>query len=232
MTPRLLVSVRSADEAVVALAGGAGWIDVKEPERGPMGPADPAIWRAVRAVVPMNVPMSVALGEAADWIDDRSPIPWPTPDDYAGIGHRKLGLAGMSGSPDWRSALEELVDMLGEGPRWVVAAYADSAAAHSPPLAEAIDWAVACDAIAGLLIDTWDKAKAIGLGCIEPGRFAPLRRAGKLIAVAGGLDGPAIAALRPLHPDLFAVRGAACEGGRLGPVDSARVAALARAVAG
>ena len=38
--PRLLVSVRNADEAIAALAGGAHVIDVKEPERGSLGAAD------------------------------------------------------------------------------------------------------------------------------------------------------------------------------------------------
>ena len=35
---RLLVSVRSAEEAEIALAGGADVIDVKEPRRGALGP--------------------------------------------------------------------------------------------------------------------------------------------------------------------------------------------------
>ena len=38
--PGLLVSVRSADEAIAALAGGADVIDVKEPNRGALGAAD------------------------------------------------------------------------------------------------------------------------------------------------------------------------------------------------
>ncbi|MFM7835691.1 MAG: (5-formylfuran-3-yl)methyl phosphate synthase, partial [Planctomycetaceae bacterium] len=37
MTVRLLVSVRSADEAVVAATGGADIIDIKEPRHGSLG---------------------------------------------------------------------------------------------------------------------------------------------------------------------------------------------------
>ena len=40
---RLLVSVRSAAEAEIALHGGADLIDVKEPTRGSLGRADGAI---------------------------------------------------------------------------------------------------------------------------------------------------------------------------------------------
>ena len=44
---RLLVSVRSAAEAEAALLGGADVIDVKEPDRGPLGRADDAVIAAV-----------------------------------------------------------------------------------------------------------------------------------------------------------------------------------------
>ncbi len=40
---RLLVSVRSAAEAEIALSAGADLIDVKEPSRGSLGAADPAV---------------------------------------------------------------------------------------------------------------------------------------------------------------------------------------------
>ena len=63
----LLVSVRSADEARTALAGGATVIDVKEPERGPLGRADPATWRAAnpveRADLRPEVPVLLMHGE-------------------------------------------------------------------------------------------------------------------------------------------------------------------------
>ena len=43
----LLVSVRSAEEARAALAGGATVIDIKEPDRGPLGRAEPEVWQQV-----------------------------------------------------------------------------------------------------------------------------------------------------------------------------------------
>ena len=48
-TPKtgLLVSVRSADEADAALAGGADLIDCKEPARGPLGVAEPEVVAAI-----------------------------------------------------------------------------------------------------------------------------------------------------------------------------------------
>jgi uncharacterized protein (UPF0264 family) len=50
------------------------------------------------------------------------------------------------------------------------------------------------------------------------------------VALAGSLDVAGIRRLRPLDPDIFAVRGAACRGGdRNGPVDPERVARLVEA---
>src|SRR5262245_33040885 len=93
----LLVSVRSADEARAALAGGAAVIDVKEPDRGPLGRADARVWRDVRRVVPPTISVSVALGELPDWADQSS----PAPSSFDGIAYRKLGLAGSG--LDWAS---------------------------------------------------------------------------------------------------------------------------------
>src|SRR4051795_6593943 len=90
----LLVSVRSVDEARAALAGGAAVIDVKEPDRGPLGCADFEVCRAVRRVVPPEVPVSVALGELREWMGTGRTAPPPSPDPFAGIAYRKLGLAG------------------------------------------------------------------------------------------------------------------------------------------
>ena len=48
---KLLVSVRCAEEATAALAGGADIIDVKEPRRGSLGRADDRVIREVMEVV-------------------------------------------------------------------------------------------------------------------------------------------------------------------------------------
>src|SRR5947209_7857771 len=90
---RLLVSVRSAEEARAALEGGAAVIDVKEPDRGPLGRADPSIWAEVRAAVPMATPVSVALGELYEWVGDDAPGDLSPLDASAGFTYRKLGLA-------------------------------------------------------------------------------------------------------------------------------------------
>ncbi len=53
---RLLVSVRSAAEAEIALVGGAALIDVKEPARGALGMADFQVIRDVITAVAGRAP--------------------------------------------------------------------------------------------------------------------------------------------------------------------------------
>lgn len=220
----LLVSVRSAEEARAAVQGGAAVIDVKEPRRGPLGRASAEIIRGVRQAVPSHVPVSVALGELRDWESD------PTP--FEGVAYQKLGLAGAG--PGWERAWEDLRRSESPGPRWVAVAYADWEIACSPDPDLVLAAALAAPDVIGILVDTWDKSRPSPLD-ISPGWIewvARARAGGRFVALAGGLDRTAIARLAPLRPDLFAVRGAACQAGdRLGRVDPRRVAELVREVA-
>jgi (5-formylfuran-3-yl)methyl phosphate synthase len=221
----LLVSVRSAEEALAALAGGAAVIDVKEPARGPLGRADGEIWRAVRRAVPPQVTVSVALGELREW---RGADP-PDPRDFEGIVYRKLGLAGSG--PDWLEEWAHLRQSWGEGPAWVAVAYADWEIAAAPAPDRVIEAALAAGCC-GLLIDTWDKSQPGRVDLSWGDRLRLASDAGLFIALAGGLDEEAMARLAPLDPDLFAVRGAACRrGDRLGWIDPHRVSRLAYAAA-
>ena len=81
--PRLLVSVRNADEALMAVRGGADIVDVKEPSLGSLGRASlanlQAIARtlqdpAVRVSGSQNepIPLSIALGEVQEWSESSS----------------------------------------------------------------------------------------------------------------------------------------------------------------
>lgn len=221
----LLVSVRSAEEARAALAGGATVIDVKEPSRGPLGRADVATWRAVREALPGGVALSVALGELAEATTEDQ----VGGKDFEGLCYRKLGLAGAG--PHWGERWSTLRRAWGPGPAWIAVAYADWRKAAAPPPEVVLD--AARDAsCAGVLVDTWDKGQPSPLD----GSWVPwvdrARRLGLQVALAGGLDELAIRRVAFLRPDLIAVRGAACErGNRLGPIDPGRVAHLAALVA-
>jgi uncharacterized protein (UPF0264 family) len=216
----LLVSVRSAAEAISAFNGGASVIDVKEPDRGPLGMADFEIWQEVRAVVPPGIPMSVALGEVSEWRDR----PAPPRSVFKGIGFRKIGLAGSGehGIEAWA----KLRDRLGDGPPWIAVIYADWVAANSPDpqtiLIEAR--AAGCP---GVLIDTWNKSSAARIDLSWRSCIERIKSEVGIVALAGGLDVGDIERLRVLKPHLFAVRGAACRNGdRRQAIEAGRVLRL------
>jgi uncharacterized protein (UPF0264 family) len=219
----LLVSVRSAEEAREAVLGGASVVDAKEPARGPLGCADPAVWQAVREAVAGVVPVSVALGELRDWIDR----PVPDPGAFGGISYRKVGLSGMLGE-DWPRRWSRLRESFGPGPAWVAVAYVDHDRAGAPSPSEVRDEAIGLPDCAGVLLDTWDKSRRADYAGFPADWFGPIRRSGRFVALAGGLDAGSFGALTSIHPDLLAVRGAACErGDRGGLVDRDRVRVLA-----
>jgi uncharacterized protein (UPF0264 family) len=227
--PGLLVSVRSAAEAEVALAGGADLVDVKEPRRGPLGPADPETWAAIQATVAGRRPTSVALGEL---LSDDTPA---LARQCAGYQFAKIGLAGCHERAGWVALWHRAVQSLPPGTDVVPVAYADwrAAKAPSPRVAAALaQWSPA----RLVLIDTFDKSRGnlldhLALEYLQE-LTAEVRETGVELALAGSLTGVAIALLRELAPRYFGVRGAACRGGRDGPIELACVKSLSRLLHG
>lgn len=211
---RLLVSVRSGREAQDALRGGCDLLDAKEPRAGSLGPVAPATLGEIVAIAG-PCPVSAALGEL------------PPRGELASVPHSltyiKVGLAQWSGR-EWKTRLGEVATS-----RLVVAAYADHERAEAPP-PEEILLAARNLGLAAFLIDTWCKDGRGLLHWIDRARLASLiafaRSSALPIALAGSLTTESVAELRELTPDWFAVRGAACEGGREGRISTQRVAAL------
>jgi uncharacterized protein (UPF0264 family) len=230
----LLVSVRTVEEARAAVAGGAAIVDVKEPSRGSLGMAPSGIWQRVRGVVPPTIKVSVALGELVEWLGSgRTAIP---EGDWNGIELRKIGLAGAG--PAWRDEWGQLRSQFAgvsakvhnDRPDWVAVAYLDWEAAQAPDPASIIDAAARIGECPGILFDTWDKSSRVAFDEKVKRWIEQAKEAGRFVAMAGSLDEATIRQLRPLRPDIFAVRGAACHGGdRNAPIDPERVARLAEA---
>src|SRR5262249_22526798 len=120
--------------------------------------------------------------------------------------------------------------------RAVAVAYADWRRADSPCPEDVC--ALACSHACGaFLLDTWSKDGTTLLDWLTPSEIDRLcqtcRKAAVRVALAGSLDAAQIRLLGASQPDWFAVRGAACAGGRREhAIDSAAVRRLAKLVAG
>jgi uncharacterized protein (UPF0264 family) len=228
---RLLVSVRNAAEAASAMAGGAHVIDIKEPDRGALGAADPQVWREVLQAVAGRAPVSAALGEL--FVDDAAAAAvLQLAAQTAGLSFAKIGLAGAA-MANWPAVWQQALAALPPSVASVAVAYADWRSAQAPPPAEVIDRGaeIGCRYI---LFDTFSKSRGHLLDHLPLKLLTDLSKHAKTrgmqIVLAGSLELPLLPFVLPLAPALVAVRGAACRGNRQSAIDAERVRALAAAI--
>ena len=227
---QLLVSVASAAEAGAALTGGADIIDAKDPLGGALGAVSVEVLRDIHAAVAGARPVTAALGDATDEArverDARS---------FAGAGAAlvKIGFAGVA-CPERVAALAAAAARGATTSRdgragVVVVAYADCDRARSLP-PEAFVALAARAGADGLLLDTIDKAGPGLCSLVTQGALAAwaanVHAAGLFVALAGKLTGADFPFVRDAGADVVGVRGAACDGGRVGRVTGDRVRRL------
>lgn len=236
--PGLLVSVRNVAEAQTALAAGADVIDVKEPNRGPLGAADLAeidqIVKAIKARVTVTAAMGELLELEATMLRERSGLRVPQ-----GISLYKMGLAGCGTDGNWQSHWQKIITTLRDEPyasdaKPVAVVYADWKTANAPDPQDVLraGTAVGCPA---LLVDTWDKSSG---GLFDHWSVEGLQdfvrqvqREQMIVVLAGALVGDRVRLAASLGPELVAVRGAACEKGRNSAVSFDRVRFLKQLLA-
>lgn len=210
--PRLLISVRNADEARIAVASGCDLLDLKEPHDGSLGMVSPDVARQVAAEID-SVPLSMALGECRDWLD-RTELPQLP----AELTYVKLGLAGMACVDRWPQkwvALRRRWSTHGDfGADGIAVAYVDHVTAAAPAPEDVVSAAIDTGC-RGVLFDTFAKR---GRTLFEELGGAELRTlieqsraAGLMVALAGSLRIRDLPDVRALSPDIVAVRGAVCE---------------------
>jgi len=229
--PGLLISVRSAAEAQIALAGGADVIDVKEPKRGSLGAADAAVVKAIVAVVAGRLPVSVAAGEILHGAEScRS-----NPNSVDGVSFVKFGLAGCSTRDDWAPRWRSAISRQPQCVQPVAVVYADWCASSAPAPDDVLRLAQAIGCPA-LVVDTWNKSRGTLFDhwpVAELCQFCDRVRAARLaVVLAGSLSCGDVDVAMECHPHLIAVRGAVCLGGRSGPISLARIRTLRAAIDG
>ena len=221
-TTGLLISVRSADEVTAALAGGADLIDVKEPARGALAPAEAEVVAGVIEAVRGKVPVSAALGEwSPNAITDAH---WHL---ELKLNYVKWGLAGYTAVPGWGEDLLDTRRELPVGMEMVAVAYADWERAKSIPPFELARFAKRFR-FKAFLLDTWGKDSKTLLDFMKPAEVAELveslKRLNIIVALGGSLRPEHVKQLKSAAPDFFAVRSSACAAGkRDGVIDAARV---------
>jgi (5-formylfuran-3-yl)methyl phosphate synthase len=227
--PKLLLSVRNAQEAGLALDAGVELVDVKEPSRGPLGAAAPDTIRDVMRLVNRRASTSVAYGELLHHDFVRGPHR-PMGDDCP--DYLKIGLSGCQSIADWPEQWRRFLELFAQSATPVAVVYADWDRANSPLPVEVIEQARKLRR-AAVLIDTFDKQ---GPGLLRLHSIAFLQSfideihaAQMEVAVAGQLTLDDALAIAALEPDYIGVRGAVCRPDRNGHIDPQALVAWRRA---
>lgn len=209
---RLLVSVRDATEARLALRAGADLIDAKDPERGALGALPPDTVRAIVAAVAGRAVTSAVAG------------------DGTGADLPQSVAAMAAAEPDWIKVA------VGTAPDTALR----QAAAAAPGRVIGVVFAedsfsddlparLAAAGFSGAMIDTRGK-RGTGLRDLLPAAslsafVAGCRTHGLMSGLAGSLHPADIPALAALGPDYLGFRGGLCRGGdRRQALDEVRIA--------
>lgn len=224
---RLLVSVRSEEEARAALAGGADIIDAKEPSRGALGAVEIGVLREIVREVHGARPVSAALGDSGDsqWLAASALAA-----SEAGATFVKVGFADVRDSIAVRARLACVMERT---PCAVVAvAYADwdEVGGAAPQMVLA---AAAAEGAMGVLVDTVRKDGAGVFRCLGRAALGSLVREARarslMVALAGRISIEDLSFAYEAGAEIAGVRGAACARGREGRVEESRVRALVAA---
>jgi uncharacterized protein (UPF0264 family) len=224
----LLASVRSLDEARIALEAGADIIDLKEPLDGALGAVPPAVARAVSDWVGGRVPVSATIGDLHG--DSRAIVSATEAMAACGVDILKVGLFEMS---ERAATLAALAPLARGGARLVAVLFADRC--DPGDVADIDD--IASAGFFGAMIDTAGKGGPSLRRCLDDDALAAFvhgcRRAGLFSGLAGSLRIADIGALLPLAPDYLGFRGALCRDDVRGArIDRQRIAAVRGAIPG
>lgn len=220
----MLASVRSLDEAQLALAGGADLIDLKEPSRGALGALDHAALRICVRALGGQRPLSATIGDdpemnparIADAVDRMA---------ATGVDFIKIGFFNRPRAADCAAALASRCARA----RLVAVLFADDEI--EPGLVDVLARA----GFAGAMLDTAGKdgrSLRDWRTADELQTFVQRVRAnGLLTGLAGSLKPGDIAPLLGHAPDYLGFRGALCtDAQRSLALDVARIAAVRRAI--
>lgn len=211
---KLLISVRSAVEARIALEAGADIIDVKEPINGSLGRSDLSTSHQIAELITDKVPLSIALGE---WHQYRT-LNIPRNTTWAKIGFSRCGSA-HDRHRAWLAWLR--VQQQLQSTRLIGVVYADRVRVGGPSFSQVLDWVLVTTGSSphtpGILIDTAIKD---GNGLLDWQSLETLlryqkqcQRHGLFLALAGSLTFSDVLLLRQrVRPDVIAVRGLVCAG--------------------
>jgi uncharacterized protein (UPF0264 family) len=199
----MLASVRSLDEALLAIDSGADLIDLKEPSQGALGALDHAAVRICVRAIGGRRPVSATIGDVPS-MDPQTVTDAVECMGATGVDFIKIGFFFHPRARDCVTALSRLARNV----RLVAVLFADA------PYDAGMIEVFSSSGFAGAMLDTAQKhGKTLRdwQTTRELGSFVnTVRHLGLLSGLAGSLRTEDIAPLLALSPDYLGFRGALC----------------------
>ncbi|MDM0115963.1 (5-formylfuran-3-yl)methyl phosphate synthase [Variovorax sp. J22R133] len=217
---KLLISVRSVEEALLVADGGADFIDLKEPGQGALGGLPVANIRDIVSALRRHgctLPLSATIGDVP-MHDARRIAACVDAVGACGVDYVKVGIERDLHAP-------AVLDLLAESAWPVVPVFIADMGLEATHVARACALG-----FPGVMVDTQDKLagslfEAMPMDALR--LFVDtVRGAGPMVGVAGALRSQHAPLLRELAPDFAGFRTAVCAGERSGAIDPERLRAL------
>jgi uncharacterized protein (UPF0264 family) len=220
----MLASVRTLDEALFAVAGGADIVDLKEPGRGALGALDQATARGIVAAIGGRAPVSATIGD----------LPSMAPDEMLTAARQTAATgvdfvkAGFFPAPTQTACAQALAPLARRTPI-VAVLFADLGLDLA-----LIDTLAQCG-FAGAMLDTAQKNSGPLRRHLDVATLSEFVRCardhGLFAGLAGSLREEDVPALLALDPDYLGFRGALCAAGqRSGALDAGAFARIRAAI--
>ena len=232
---KLLISVVDADEALKAFKGKADIVDVKNPAEGSLGAPKPKVVAMVRKLLPKNVEVSVAVGDAPNLPGTISLAVFGV--TCLNVNYVKVGVYGPKSLEEAYILGKSVVDAsktLNEKIKVVLASYADYSRVGclSPKDVLQVAYKVEADI---LMVDTKIKDGKKSFNFLSEDEVKKLcseaHDKGLGFALAGSLNFDDIEKAFRCGVDVLGFRGAVCSKDRInGKVEEWKVLAIAEKI--
>jgi FolB domain-containing protein len=211
-----LASVTGAEEAEIALSGGADIIDLKDPAKGTLGAPEPSAVRTAVAAMSGRRPVSAAVGDLPP--EPRAIVAAVAETAATGVDYVKVGLFPGAERSASIAALAPLA-----GKHKIIGVMFADLGFDIELVSE-----MAAAGFSGAMIDTARKGSGRLLERMDIATLQDFVRAcrahGLLAGLAGSLEPPDIPRLMLIAPDTLGLRGALCVAQeRTGRLDLERV---------
>lgn len=221
---RLLASVTSEAEALVAATGGADIIDCKDPAMGALGALPHAVVARIRDAVPAHIPVSATIGDLP-----AEPEPVVSAARAMAATGCDIVKVGLFPGGDLRATVAHLGRHVAPQTSLVAVLLADA------PFDTTLVAALGDAGFSGVMLDTASKDGRSLLDHRDADALrafiAEAHAAGLFAGLAGSLRVTQIPELLALEPDVLGFRGALCRASdRRASLDASALAAVRRAI--